>query len=151
MPGGRDTEKILPCHVDGEVISVSPTCEKDMAIVKAMTEVQDIATYETTSQTGKTPLAASFSNKGQLPFCGKEQMRPLVPTLDLQNSGICPLPPVHLPYKKQTPLSSPVESPTKPLWSDETETLLTPKLRNTSYFTSYVTLDMFEPRKHPST
>ncbi|MCI4388361.1 hypothetical protein PGIGA_G00084910 [Pangasianodon gigas] len=150
VPGGRDTEKILPCHVDNEVISVSPTSKNDMAIVKALTDIQNIATHKTTSQTETTPLAASFSEKGQLPFGGEEQRVPPVPSLDLQTSEICPLPPSHSPYRKQTPISSPVESPTKPLWSDETEALLTPKLKNTTYFTSYVTLDMFEPGKHPT-
>lgn len=149
VPGGRDTEKILPCHVDSEVISVSPSSKKDMATVKALADNQKTATQET-SQTENTPLAASFSNKGQLPFGGKEQRVPSVPSLDLQTSGICPLPPIQSPYKKQTPLSSPVESPTQTLWSDETEALLTPKLKNTTYFTNYVTLDMIEPRKHPT-
>ncbi|XP_060765095.1 interleukin-31 receptor subunit alpha-like isoform X2 [Neoarius graeffei] len=149
VPGARDTEKILTCHIDNEVISVSPSSKNNMATVNALADSQKIATQEI-SQTENTPLAASFSNKGQLPFGGKEQRVPSVSSLDLHTSGICPLPLIHSPYKKQTPLNSPVESPTQPQWSDETEALLTPKLRNTTYFTSYVTMDMVEPRKHPS-
>lgn len=148
LPGGRDTEKILPCHVDSEVISVSPTSKKDMAPMKALTDIQNIAAHETTSHMEITPLAANFSDKGQPPIGGKEQRVPPVPSLDLQNSGACPPPPIQSPYRKQTPLNSPSELPTKPLWSDETEALLTPKLKNTTYFSSYVTLDMFEPGKH---
>lgn len=145
VPGGRDTEKILPCHVDSEAVSVTPTSKKDIATVKALTDMQYIATYDMTSQTENTPLAASVSKKRQLAFGGKEQRVPPVPSLDLQTSGTHPNQSL---YRKQTPLCSPVESPTKPLWSDETESLLTPKLKNTTYFTSYVTLDMFETGKH---
>ncbi|XP_017344724.1 granulocyte colony-stimulating factor receptor [Ictalurus punctatus] len=144
MPGGRDTEKILPCHVDSEAISVSPTSKKDTATLEALTDIQYIAIDDMTSQTENTPLAASVSKKGQLAFGGKEQRVPPVPSLDLQTSGT---PPIQSLYRKQTPLCSPVDSPTKPLWSDETDALLTPKLKNTTYFTSYVTLDMFETVK----
>lgn len=147
VPGGKDTEKILPCYVDSEGISVSPQSKKDMAIVKALADIQNIATHET-SQNENTPLAASFLNKGQLPFGDTEQRGPHVLTLDLQNSGICPLPAVQSPYRKQTPLNSPVESLNQSLWSDEREVLLTPKFKNATFFTSYVTLDMFEPAKH---
>ncbi|KAG7322261.1 hypothetical protein KOW79_013607 [Hemibagrus wyckioides] len=155
VPGGRDTEKILPCHVDSEIISVSPTSKIVTAAVKTLTDIQNIAAHtETTAESQNTPLAASFLNKGQLPYGGKEQRVPFIPSLDFQTSGVSlqeySLPPVQSPYRKQTPLSSPLESPNKPPWSDETETLLTPKLKNTTYFTSYVTLDMFEPAKHPA-
>lgn len=119
-----------------------------MASVKALTDIQNTAGHETASQKEITPLAASFSNKGQLPFGGKEQRVPSLASVDLQISGVCPPPPIQSPYRKQTPLSSPVELSTKPPWSDETETLLTPKLKNTTYFTSYVTLDMFDSGKH---
>lgn len=148
MPGDRDTDKIWPCHVDSEIVSVSPTSIKDIAPVKALTDNQNTAAHDTTSQMEITPLAASFSNKGQLPFGGKAQRVPSVPSLDLHISEVCPPPPIQSPYRTQTPLSSPVELPTKPLWSDETETLLTPKLKNTTFFTGYVTLDMFDSGKH---
>lgn len=70
---GRDTEKILPCHVDSEAVSVFPTSKKDIATVKSLTDIQYIATHDMTSQTENTPLAASVSKKGQLVFGGKEQ------------------------------------------------------------------------------
>ncbi|XP_060752687.1 interleukin-31 receptor subunit alpha-like [Tachysurus vachellii] len=149
VPGGRDTEKILPCHVDGEVISVSS--ETVTAALKTLADIQNIATdTETPSQSRITQESASFSNKGQLTNAGKEQR--VIPSLDFQTSGVShqefPLPPIQSPYRTQTPLSSPLESPNKSQWSDETETLLTPKLKNTNYFTSYVTMDMIEPGKH---
>lgn len=143
MPGGRDTEKILPCHVDSEDTSVSPQSQIDIRM-KALTDTQNTAT----SQTENTSLDASFSNKGQLLLGDKKQRDPHVLSPDFQNSGLCPVHPIQSPYKKQTPLNSPVRSPTKPVWSDEIETLLTPKPKNATYFTSYVILDMFEPQKH---
>ncbi|KAF7701322.1 granulocyte colony-stimulating factor receptor-like isoform X1 [Silurus meridionalis] len=145
----RDTEKILPCHVDSDVICVSRTSKKDIATLKALANIKNIITHEIKSQPEPTPLAAGLS-KGQTPNVGKEQKVYPVQSVDLQPSGICPLSPVQSLYRQQTPLSSPIESPSKTLWSDETETLLTPKLKNTAYFTSYVTLDMFEPIKQPS-
>lgn len=149
MPEGRDTDNIQPCHVDGEVISVSS--KTVTAALKTLADIQNIATHtETPSQSQITQESASFSNKGQLTHAGKEQR--VIPSLDFQTSGVSyqefPLPPIQSPYRKQTPLSSPLESPNKPPWSDETETLLTPKLKNTNYFTSYVTMDMMEPGKH---
>ncbi|KAK3549722.1 hypothetical protein QTP86_007775 [Hemibagrus guttatus] len=153
VPGVRDTEKILPCHVDSEIISVSPTSKLVMAAVKTLTDIQNIAArIEPMAETQNTSLAASLLNEGQRPHGDKEL--PLIPAPDFQTSGVSlqeySLPPIQSPYRKQTPLSSPLESPNKPPWSDETETLLTPKLKNTTFFTSYVTLDMFEPVKHPA-
>ncbi|XP_026996794.2 interleukin-6 receptor subunit beta-like [Tachysurus fulvidraco] len=147
VPGGGDTEKILPCHVDGEFISVSS--KTVTAALKTLADIQNIATHtETPSQSQITQESGSFSNR-QLTRSGKEQR--VLPSLDFQTSGVSHQefpPPIQSPYRKQTPLSSPLESPNKPPWSDETETLLTPKLKNTNYFTSYVTMDMMEPGKH---
>ncbi|KAM9455910.1 interleukin-31 receptor subunit alpha-like [Clarias gariepinus] len=146
VSGGRDTEKILPCHVDSEVISVSPTSKKDMATVKALTDIQNNATPDPASQTENTPVASSFTNEDLLPFGGREQRVPL----KLQSSEMCLVPSIQSPYRKQTPVNSPVESLGKPVWLDETETLLTPKQKNSNDFASYVTLDMFDSKKHPN-
>lgn len=120
-PGGKNTETILPCHVDSEVVSVSPTSKKVMAAVKTLTEIQNI-TYETT-WTPNTPLADGLSDKGQLINGGKKQRVPLVPSLDLGNSPQeFPHPHVQLQYRKHTELSSPVDSPTQPPLSEDRDT-----------------------------
>lgn len=131
------------CHVMWTVRTpVSPHKAK-----KALTDTQNTASCKT-SQTENTSMDASFSNKGQLLLGDKKQRDPHVLSPDFQNSGLCPVHLIQSPYKKQTPLNSPVKSATKPVWSDETEALLTPKPKNATYFTSYVILDMFEPEKH---
>uniref|UniRef100_A0A3B4CX99 Fibronectin type-III domain-containing protein n=1 Tax=Pygocentrus nattereri TaxID=42514 RepID=A0A3B4CX99_PYGNA len=130
--------------------SILATSIRDVAKLQ-----QNTATQETTptTHTENTALVSS-SSETELASRGKEERIKPLSEMDLETAQIHPVFLSRSPYKNQTPLTSPVDSPrkglqgtTKPRSSEETETLLKPKHDSATMVTTYVTVDMFEHGK----
>ncbi|KAL6472911.1 hypothetical protein MHYP_G00190990 [Metynnis hypsauchen] len=150
MPWGCDSEKSLTCQVEAEDYSILATSIRDVAKLQQNTAIQEMIP---TTQTENTALVSS-SSETELASDGKEERMKPLSAMDLETPRIHPVLLSRSPYKNQTPLTSPVDSPkkglqgtTKPHSSEETETLLKPKLHSATMVTTYVTVDMFEHGK----
>ncbi|XP_036451546.1 interleukin-31 receptor subunit alpha-like isoform X2 [Colossoma macropomum] len=148
MPWGCDPEKSLTCQVEAEDYSILATSTRDVAKLQQNTAIQEM----TTTQTENAALVSS-SSETELASDGKEERMKALSAMDLETPRIHPVLLSQSPYKNQTPLTSPVDSPRKGLQgttkprSEETETLLKPKIHNATMVTTYVTVDVFEHGK----
>ncbi|XP_066506407.1 interleukin-6 receptor subunit beta-like isoform X2 [Hoplias malabaricus] len=137
-------ERSLTYQVKEEDYSILTTSIRDMAKLKQMTTIQeptkkDDITLVSSYQIGvahEDCLKASRQNSDAVGFQDES-----IHSVLLSESS----------YRIQIPLNSPVDLDGKDFpgsvnlfSSEETETLLTPKLKNTSLFTTYVTVDMFQ-------
>ncbi|XP_062870839.1 granulocyte colony-stimulating factor receptor-like [Trichomycterus rosablanca] len=139
LPLDSDSDNIVPCQGDNKVISNFPASNTVPASLRKSTNDQNIAAQKWSSETRTTALIVSHGKQ-------RPVIQPL-PAVDVWSFEYHHLPPVQSPYRQQTPLNSPVESPTKPPFLDETEMLLKPSPKSTTTFTTYVTIDFLKTSK----
>lgn len=118
-----NSENVVSCQVDTEVLGNSPAMNTNPVPFRKSTIEQNLAVQT------RAPEADNSSD------------------VDGQTFEYHHLHPVPSPYRKQTPLNSPVESPTRTQFWDETEVLLKPGPKNTTSSITYVTIDFFKASK----
>ncbi|KAG9263519.1 interleukin-31 receptor subunit alpha-like [Astyanax mexicanus] len=150
MPWDCESEKILKCQVEAEDRDVGKLTAR---AADHSSTIQETAMITTPTAAEKENAVLVRPNVLELASHDKEEKRQPLQPVDHQTSQNRPGLHTQSPYRIQSPVTSPVDSPkrtfrgtAKPR-SSETEMLLKPKSQNTALPTTYVTVDMFEKVK----